>query len=78
MARMNLEDAKVECDRWFAYLKAQKDMTAALQQLAADRRSGRCDAAEGERRREDIQGCGVTVYDGSNLADAVRVLLAHV
>ena len=78
MAKMSLSEAKAECDRWFAYHKSQEDMAVALQKLAADRRSGRCDAREGERRRAEIQGNGVTVYDGGNLADAVRVLLDHV
>jgi hypothetical protein len=35
-------------------------------------------AEEGKRRQRQIDGCGVTVYDGANLEKAVRVLLKHV
>ena len=73
-----LPQAKEECQRWFDYLKSQEDQSIALQRLAADRRAGRCDAAEGQRRRIEIQGHGVTVYDGANLADAVRILLKNI
>lgn len=76
--RMKLEDAKAECERWFSHLQSQEDQAKALAELAADRRSGRCDAIEGERRRAAIQGNGVTVYDGSNLHAAVKTLLKHV
>ena len=76
--RMTLDEAKSECGRWFGHLKYREDQAAALQRLAADRRRGICDAKEGERRRREIQGNGVTVYDGANLEDAVRVLLKHV
>ena len=73
-----LTDAKAECERWFAYLQSQEDRSKKLQKLAADRRAGRCDALEGERRCNAIQGNALTVYDGSNLADAVRVLLKNI
>lgn len=73
-----VSEAKAECERWFDYLQSQEDKSKALQVLAADRRAGRCDAWEGERRRNEIQGNGVTVYDGSDLSDAVRVLLKAV
>jgi hypothetical protein len=75
---MNLSQAKSECERWFTYLQHQEDKSKALQVLAADRRSGLCDAREGERRRDAIQGNGLTVYDGANLSDAVRVLLKEI
>lgn len=78
MPRMSLEEAKAECVRWFAYHKAEEDKVVALQRLASDRRRGLCDEREGERRRAEIQGNGVGVYDGSNLVDAVRVLMQHV
>lgn len=75
---MTLDDAKAECKRWFAHLQQEDERVIALQQLAADRRSGRCDAKEGERRRAEIQGNGITVYDGANLHEAVKTLLKHV
>lgn len=74
---MNLTEAKAECQRWFDRLQSQEDQSKALQVLAADRRSGRCDRVEGERRRAEIQGNGIAVYDGANLVEAVRVLLKH-
>ena len=75
---MTLDEAKEECERWFDYLKSQEDKSIALQRLAADRRSGRCDAKECQRRMAEIQGNGLTVYDGANLHDAVKTLLRHV
>lgn len=78
MVIRTLEQAKDECERWFSHLQAQEDKSLALQKLAADRRSGQCDEIDGKRRRDAINGNGITVYDGANLADAVRILLKHV
>jgi hypothetical protein len=75
---MKLSQAKAECESWFAHLQRQENRSKALQLLAADRRAGLCDAREGERRRIAIQGNGLTVYDGANLCDAVKVLLKAV
>ncbi len=74
---MELEEAKAECERWFSYHKMQDEMSKALQELAADRRAGRCDDAEMRIRRSNI-GSVASVYDGTNLADAVRIILKHV
>lgn len=74
---MKLPEAKAECERWFAYLERQKERSVELQRLASERRAGTCDDAEMRRRMARIDG-GVTVYDGANLAEAVRVLLKHV
>lgn len=74
---MDLVQAKAECERWFAYLRRQEEKTDAMQQLAADRRSGKCDEAEGKRRLRQIDSEGVKVYDGARLYDAVKVLLRH-
>jgi hypothetical protein len=71
---MNRKEAIAECDRWLAYLDRQKAKSEAIQQLAADRRNGKCDEAEGRRRMRQIDS-GVTVYDGARLAEAVRVLI---
>jgi len=73
--KLTLTQAEEECDRWFAHLQAQDKNVDALKKLAADRRTGKCDAAEGERRRRNITGSGVTVYDGANLREAVKTLL---
>jgi hypothetical protein len=76
--RMTLREAKEECDRWFAYLKTQEDKSVAMQHLARERRTGKCDEAEGRRRLNEIQSNGLTVYDGGNLKDAVSALLKEI
>jgi hypothetical protein len=76
--KMTLLEAKEECANWFAHWQAQEDRATDLQKLAADRRAGRCNEEEGRRRRLAIQGNGLLVYDGSNLRDAVKVLLLAV
>jgi hypothetical protein len=76
--RMTLTEAKAECERWFAYLQAQKDKSVALGRLASERRRGLVDEQEGRRRLNEIQGTGITVYDGGNLQDAVKALLKHI
>jgi len=75
---MKLAEAKAECERWFAHLDRQREKTKAIQQLAADRREGRCDKEEGQRRLRRIDGAGITVYDGARLEQAVKVLLKNV
>lgn len=74
---MTIAEAKAECERWFAYLKRQEDRSVAIQKIAADRRAGLIDQAEGQRRLRNIDGCSVTVYDGANLQKAVNVLLKN-
>lgn len=75
---MNLSEARVECERWLAYLERQKAKAVAMQQLASDRRSGKCSEDEGRRRLAALDDrCSVTVYDGARLAEAVRLLLAQ-
>lgn len=75
---MKLDEAKAECERWFAYLQRQKDKAIAMQKLAAERRSGTCPDADVRRRLAEINGPGVTVYDGAKLEQAVKVLLKHI
>lgn len=72
---MTLHEARNECRRYLNYLAIQEAKSLALQKLAADRRSGKCDAHEGERRKKDIMGPSPTVYDGAALAEAIKVLL---
>lgn len=74
---MKLDEAKAECERWFAYLQRQRDKAIAMQKIAAARRLGEIDEAEGRRRVRALDN-GVTVYDGASLEKAVRVLLKHV
>ena len=73
---MTLDEAKAECKRWLAHLERQKEKSAEMQKIAADRRAGRCDLSEARRRIRRLDN-GVTVYDGARLADAVRVMLTH-
>lgn len=74
--RMTIPEARAECQRWLDHLQRQEDRVIALQKLAADRRAGRVSDREKDRRLAQINGPGVTVYDGGNLADAVRALMA--
>ena len=78
MMRMTLTEAKAECERWFEYLQGQKDKSVALAKLASERRRGLVGEQEGRRRVNEIQGAGITVYDGGNLQDAVKTLLEHI
>lgn len=73
-----LDEAKAECERWFAYLEREENKLFALQKLASERRRGLVDDKEGRRRRAEIQGAGVTVYDGGNLRFAVKAILKHI
>ena len=75
---MNLDEAKAECERWFASIQRQKDKSVALQNLARERREGKWTDEEARRKVRQIDGPGITVYDGANLEKAVRVLLKHV
>lgn len=73
---MDLNQAKAECQRWLDYLERQKEKSVAMQQLASDRRLGKCTADEARRRLSALDSrCSVTVYDGAKLADAVKVLM---
>lgn len=73
---MTLLQARAECQRWLNHLEQQKKRATAMQQLAADRRSGKCTEEEGRRRLAAIDvGHGVTVHDGAKLAEAVTMLL---
>lgn len=72
---MKLEEARQEAQRYLDYLARDESKVIALQKLAADRRAGRCGDEECRRRRAEIQGNGVTVYDGGNLAEAIKVFL---
>jgi len=73
---MNLAEAKAECQRWLDYLKRQEEKSIAMQNLARDRRAGTCSDEEMRRRRDAIDR-SVNVYDGANLAEAVKFLMQH-
>lgn len=78
MRGMTLDQAKAECERWFAYIKRQETKAVEMQKLATALRRGEIDEAESRRRVRALDGSGVTVFDGANLEKAVRVLLKHV
>ena len=71
---MTLKEAKEECRRWLEHCTAQEKRSYEMQKLAKDRRDGNCDELEMRRRKRKIEK-QPTVYDGSKLQDAVRVLL---
>lgn len=74
---MSIDEARAECERWFAYLQRQEDKSIELQKIAAARRAGEMDLEEARRRMRALDNCSVTVFDGANLEKAVRVLLKH-
>ena len=79
MARgMTLEQAKEECARWFAYIDGQQTKATEMGKIAAAVRNGEIDQDESRRRVRALDGCGVRVFDGARLEQAVRVLLKHV
>lgn len=71
---MNRKEAVAECERWLAYLDRQKEKSAKIAALAAQSRRGEITPDEGRRQLRIIDE-SPTVYDGSRLADAVRVLI---
>lgn len=75
---MSLGDARLECARWFAYLKRQEDKALQMQQIATARRTGEIDQQEANRRVRSLDNCSVVVFDGANLEKAVRTLLERI
>lgn len=75
---MKLAEAKVECERWFAYLDKQREKCEAVQKIAARVRSQEITSDEGQRELRKLDSRSVTVYDGARLEQAVKVLLKHV
>jgi hypothetical protein len=73
--RLTLTEARAECRRYLDHLAREKAKSEALQKLAADRRAGRCDDKEKDRRMSEIIGPSPKVYDGANLAAAIEVML---
>lgn len=71
---MNLEQAKKECERWFSYLEKQKAKSLELQNIARQRREGTLSLEDAQKQIRRLDN-GITVYDGANLATAVRTLL---
>lgn len=73
-----LEEAIAECERWLKRCDFQREKAEALLKLASERRAGKVSAAEAKSRMDAIDGRAPTVFDGSDLEAAVRILLDHV
>lgn len=75
---MTLEEAKAEAQRWLDHLKRQEEKSVAIQKIAGAVRRKEIDHYEGKRQLRAIDNtCGVTVYDGAKLAEAVRLLVSR-
>ena len=78
MKTMSLEDAKKECERWFAYLERQKNKSLTLQRIAAQVRCGEITTEDAQKQIRAIDNNSVIVFDGAQLEVAVKVLLKHI
>lgn len=75
---MTLDEAKAEGQRWLDYLKRQEEKSVAIQRIAGAVRRKEIDSAEGKRQLRAIDDrSSLTVYDGTKLADAVKLLIAR-
>ncbi len=72
---MNISEARAVCQRWLDYLDRQAEQALALACVATRLRLGEINYDEAKRQSISAQGHGVTVYDGAELAQAVRVLM---
>lgn len=70
---MTKAEAIKECERWFAYLKRERERTVKLQQLAAMARNGQQVEVKRQLNQMDQQP---HVYDGARLERAVSILVA--
>lgn len=75
---MKLQEAKEECERWLAHLDEQKERLDNLQRVAAMRRRGGMSLSEAREKIDEFDRRAPTVYDGSRLADAIRVMLQQI
>lgn len=57
------------------YCAEQERRSIAIQKLASQRRAGTIDAEEARRELTKIQGRSPTVYDGSRLLEAVKLMV---
>lgn len=74
---MKLTEAKEECARWFAYLDRQREKSLAVQKLATQVRNGEITSEDAKRKLRTLDGCGLVVYDGARLEQAVKLLLKN-
>ena len=75
---MTLDEAKAEGQRWLNYLAAQEEKSVAIQKLATEVRRDKMAHEEAKRRLKAIDDrCSLTVYDGTRLAEAVKLLISR-
>lgn len=75
---MSISAAIAEARRWLAYLDAQETKARQLAEIASARRAGTMTEVEGRRAVDMVQNrMGLTVYDGSLLAEAVKALIVQ-
>jgi hypothetical protein len=73
---MAINHAVVEGERWLAHLEAEEQKSIRLQQLASARRAGTMDDDTVRRELAALQDrMSLHVYDGADLARAVRALI---
>lgn len=75
---MQLEQAKVICERWFAYLDMQRDHAYRMAVLATRVREGLITSQEAQRQVKIIDMEKLRVYDAAQLEQAVKFLLKQV
>lgn len=73
---MPIPEAIEEGRRWLAYLDRQAERAKRLAELASERRAGTMDLQTAQREIERMER-NVTVYDGANLAEAVKALIEN-
>jgi hypothetical protein len=72
---MSVEEARAEGQRWLDDIERRAEKALAVQEIARAVRCGEIESAEGKRRLRAIDD-RATVYDGSKLADALKILIA--
>lgn len=82
---MKLVDAIAECERWLAYLEAQKQKSFEASELYKFHSSSHIDGQERARRHDEalrrkreLDNSSVKVYDEAELAKAVAALIVAV
>lgn len=75
---MALNQAVIEGERWLANLATQEQNSIRLQQLASARRAGTMDEQTVRRELALVMDRSPTIFDGAELARAVRTLIDFV
>jgi len=71
----NPTDARATCQHWLDDIDEQKARSEKLASIAAKLRGGKLNKEEAKRQVQEIDGVSPRVYDGAELAKAVRTLL---